>query len=90
MGLRRYANRRDANESHIITALEALGCMVYRLDKPVDLLVLHRGKVLLVEVKTKRGTLTKDQITFAQYWPIHIIRTVDDAIALVRQTRKAA
>ena len=88
MSLRRYANKRDENEPGIIAALEALGAMVYRLDKPVDLLVLHRGTVHLCEVKTRKGKLTRDQETFAQYWPISVLRTVDDAIALVQ--RRAA
>lgn len=89
MSLRRYANKRDANEAGIIAAFEAIGCMVYRLDKPCDLLVLHHGNVLLVEVKTRTGKLTRDQQLFAQYWPIHVIRSVDDAIRLVN-TRRAA
>lgn len=81
MSIRRYNAKRDANESGIIAALEALGCVVYRLDTPVDLLVLYRGAVHLVEVKTKRGTLTKGQSLFAENWPIHILRSVDDALA---------
>lgn len=82
MGLRRYANKRDANECGIIAALEALGCLVYRLDKPVDLLVSHRGTIHLCEVKTRKGKLTRDQEQFAQYWPIKVLRTVEDAVAL--------
>lgn len=90
MGLRRFANKRDANEPAIVRALEALGCLVHRMDKPVDLLVSHRGRVLLVEVKTKRGKLTGDQQTFSEHWPIHVVRTVDEAFALVQAVRKAA
>ena len=92
MGLRRYGNRRDENERAIIAALEAMGCLVTRLDKPVDLLVLlpaGRG-IVLVEVKTKRGTLTRDQRDFAEYWPFHVLRSQDDAIALVQTARRAA
>lgn len=83
MALRRYANKRDQTEPGIVAALEAMGCLVFRLDKPVDLLVLlpaGRG-VALAECKTRRGKLTKDQEFFARYWPIHILRSVDDAIA---------
>jgi len=89
MGLRRFANKRDANEAGIIAALEALGCLVHRMDKPVDLLVLHRGRVMLVEVKTRKGKLTADQETFSEAWPIHVLRSVEDAIALA-QGRVAA
>lgn len=82
MGLRRYANKRDEVEPSIIAALEALGCRVYRLDKPVDLLVSHRGTIHLVEVKTRKGKLTADQQAFAQHWPIRVLRSVEDAVAL--------
>ena len=88
MSLRRYNAKRDANEGIIIAALEASGCLVYRLDTPVDLLVLHRGVVMLVEVKTKKGALTKGQELFSQYWPIHVLRSVEDALGLVQ--RRAA
>lgn len=90
MGLRRYANKRDANEGGIISAFEALGCLVYPQDKPCDLLVGCRGVVLLVEVKGKRGKLTREQAAFHANWPVHVVRSVDDAIALVQGTRRAA
>ena len=84
MGLRRYANKRDANEADIIAALEALGCQVRRIDVPVDLLVLHRGTVHLVEVKTAKGRITRDQYAFFEGWPVTVLRSVDDAITFVR------
>lgn len=90
MSLRRHDAKRDANEPCVIAAFEAMGCMVKRLDMPCDLLVNIRGVVHMVEVKTKRGTLTKSQAADFQYWPIHIIRTVDEAIALVQGARRAA
>lgn len=89
MALRRYANKRDANEPGIVAALESLGCVVLRMDKPVDLLVLHRGTVHLCEVKTRKGKFTRDQAEFAQFWPVKILRTVDDAIALANSKRAA-
>lgn len=91
MSLRRHNAKRDANEGIIIAALEASGCLVQRLDTPCDLLVLlpaGRG-IIVVEVKTKTGTLTKDQAEFARYWPLHVIRTVEEALALVRGKRAA-
>lgn len=92
MGLRRYANRRDQSEPAIVAALEALGCLVERMDKPADLLVrLPAGKgIALVECKTGRGKLTKDQVTFHEQWPVNILRTVDDAISFVQGARRAA
>lgn len=90
MSIRRHNARRDANEPGIIAAFEAMGCLVKRLDTPVDLLVNIRGIIHMVEVKTARGRLTKDQASDSEYWPIHIIRTVDEAIALVQRGRRAA
>ena len=81
MGLRRYANKRDENEGAIIAALEAMGCLVVRMDKPVDLLVL---------LPAERGTLTKEQRDFAEYWPFHVLRSPDDAIAMVQTARRVA
>lgn len=83
-GLRRYANKRDANEPEIVWTLQSLGCIVHRLDKPVDLLVLFRSRVFLVEVKTKKGKLTAEQQAFADFWPIHVIRSVDEAWAFTQ------
>lgn len=86
MGLRRYANKRDENEGAIIAALEAMGCLVVRMDKPVDLMVLlpaGRG-VVLAEVKTKHGRLTRDQAMFAEHWPIRVLRSVEDAVSLAQ------
>lgn len=85
MGLRRYANKRDENEGAIIAALEAMGCLVKRIDTPADLLVNHHGTVLLVEVKTRTGRLTDDQRAFAEHWPLHIVKSPEDAIALVQR-----
>jgi hypothetical protein len=81
MSIRRHNARRDANESRIIAALEAMGCIVHRMDTPCDLLIWHRGTVYLAEVKTRTGRLTRDQQLFMENWPVTILRSVDDAIA---------
>ena len=47
--------RRDDNEYEIIQALEAIGCTVRRLDRPVDLLVGYRASNYLIEVKNPHG-----------------------------------
>lgn len=85
-GLRRYANRRDGNEAHIVAALRRVGAMVYSMDKPCDLLIGFRRQVHLAEVKGPKGQLTATQRAFHAAWqgsPIHIIRTVDDALRLI-------
>ncbi len=80
----RYARIRDANERSIITALREVGASVQQLDGTgtPDLLVLHEGKLTLLEVKdasTKAGKahkrndgpmseLTPAQVRFWSSW----------------------
>ncbi len=81
------AHQRDTNEPDIIAAFKRLGWLViqhtaYDLD-----VVCPRGRqhILAVEVKTKRGTLTKSQkALIADGVPLHIVRSVADVLALVR------
>lgn len=49
----KFAKRRDANEWAIVTALEAVGANVTRLDTAgvPDLLVAFRSRTFLLEVK---------------------------------------
>lgn len=56
----RRAAKRDIAEPGIVAALIGLGFSVYRLNQPVDLLVGHRGKNYLVEVKTGTKGYAKD------------------------------
>lgn len=87
----RQAAKRDSVEQDIIDALRQLGATVQPLSaKGVpDLLIGIRGRNLLGEVKSgKRGTLTPDQVEWHGNWrgaPVVILRSVDDAIALVNE-----
>jgi hypothetical protein len=48
------AARRDTNEPQVIAALEAAGAAVQQLDPPLpDLLVNHKGRLYLLEVKDR-------------------------------------
>jgi hypothetical protein len=58
-----YAKARDANEPEIIAALEKIGCMVYCLDMPLDLLVGYRGRNFLIEVKIEERRNHADKHT---------------------------
>ncbi len=80
--------KRDANEGEIVDALEAIGCIVLRLDKPLDLLVGYRGYNYLIEVKMPKGKLTKDQKKFIPPWrgQLAVVRTPEQAIDVVTQT----
>ena len=87
MSTLRYAKQRDANEKEIVDALESIGCTVFRLDTPVDLLVGYRARNYLIEVKAPKGRLTKTQQDFIPAWKgqVRVLETVDEAIELVTQ-----
>ena len=93
--LRKFNARRDANEGPIVAAFRDMGCAVWRLDQPVDLLVnvfkSMSERVILVECKLPGKDLNDNQRAFvAAGWPVHVIRSVDDAIALVKSLREQA
>jgi hypothetical protein len=90
VGLNRYAARRDQNEDEIVDALLAEGFDVYKLNKPLDLLVwrVNGTGYLLLEVKTPAGRITDDQTSFLQRTvglPRGVVRTVEEALELARR-----
>jgi hypothetical protein len=84
----RRAARTDDNKAAIVSALRALGCSVYDLRMPVDLLVGRNGRTMLVEIKDGNKSPSKRAYTPAQQafladWrgaPIVTVLCVDDAI----------
>ena len=86
----------DANQSEIVEALEKIGCVVYDIDKPVDLLVQFRGIWIVLEVKTKKGKLEDSQKRFFEKVkaPAFIVRDILEATSAVqtawRRTLKSA
>jgi len=83
VSIKRHNPKRDQNEREIVAALRLMGCKVLLLDQ-VDLLVLHQGSLYLMEVKTTKGRLTKSQEgLLAEGWPLHVVRTVDDALTIL-------
>lgn len=95
IAIRRHNAKRDQNEQAIIRAFKSMGCMVARLDQPVDLLMycpMARGpRMHLIEVKMPKSDLNDNQRAFvAAGWPVHVIRSVDEAIALVKSLREQA
>lgn len=84
----RRAARTDATQRPIVDALRKCGwfwidATTLGFGKP-DGFAVKPGKVRLVEIKTPKGKLTADQIDFHALCPepIHILRSVDDAVAL--------
>lgn len=81
-----YARRVDVNHGEIAETFRACGFQVLdlsRLGKGIpDLLVKHGGFWALVEVKDVKGKLRASQEAFRATWPVLVIRTVDEVLAL--------
>jgi len=77
--------RRDETEPAIVNALEHIGAQVERLDRPCDLLVHFRGKVMLLEVDgiTKNRKRDPKQLEFLRAWNVPLVKTPEDAIKAV-------
>ncbi len=83
MGLNSYRTRRDATEPEIRRALVQVGASFIMLD-PFDLLVLFRGRITMLECKTKKGKATRSQELLTQAgWPLVYVRTPDEALKAI-------
>jgi len=87
----RQAAKRDGNEAEIVSALRAEGYTVFQIsdDGIPDLLVSRIGRPawLLLEVKSRTGTLTKAQERFFQQTegcPRFMVTNALDALAAAR------
>jgi len=78
-------HRADNNQAEIVAALEEIGCTVYKIGRPTDLLVGYRTHNFLLECKGRHGTLTRFQKEYFPKWrgQLRIVKSVDDAIELV-------
>lgn len=95
MALRRAA-RTDANKAAIVAALKEIGCSVYDLKQPVDLLVWSPWKDanILVEIKRPPGPKggmsdrqhTPAQVRFILSWPgpVETVHSPAQAVAAMR------
>lgn len=93
MGRFRKQHGTDLNQGEIVKALEKIGCRVYEIEKPVDLLVDHpAGLWILVEVKNKHGKnrLTPAQEKFFEAGPRGPTVIVRDAVEAIEQVQQAA
>ena len=81
----RRAAKRDTAEKEIVDGLRAVGALVVRLNWPIDLLVRHKKRVWLMEIKSGPH-LRKDQQAqreFCRAWEVPIVKTPDDALAVI-------
>lgn len=81
--------RTDANQREIVAALRAVGAEVISLHTVgrgvPDLLVLHRGRVWLLECKSVHGRVEPAQRVFMTRWQghAHIVHSPEEALQLV-------
>lgn len=90
----RRAARRDAGEDQIVSAMQACGAYVTKINDAgrFDLLCWYRGHTLLLEVKDGRKppsaqALTPAEEKFHNDWPgdnLHIVNSVESALALLK------
>lgn len=52
MSIKRWSTRKDISQRQIVEALEAVGCEVWIIERPCDLLTKFRGRWLPIECKT--------------------------------------
>lgn len=95
MGKPKHTPKRDANEPEVVSALQAAGCSVQRLDgKDIpDLLVGFRHRNYLVEVKNAEGRnrVEEGQKQWALRWqgdPPYIVRNLDDVATMLDRWAK--
>jgi len=98
---RLYGRNKDSNHSEVVKAMRACGASVHAIESVEaglpDLVVGIFGITELVEVKDGSKTqskqrLNEDQAKWHSSWkgrPVQVVRSVDDALALVARMRGA-
>ena len=93
MSIYRRAAKVDANQVDIVEALRTAGASVEAIRRPVDLLIGHSGRTMLMEVKnpaSERGKReakaggNKNQLDFKATWRGGTVVTVDSVEAALR------
>lgn len=88
----RYADKPDGNRSEIVDALREAGAVAIDMRPPVaghpEVLVGYIGQLVLLELKTERGTLSEEQRAAHRLWAragivVHVVRTIRDAYEAV-------
>jgi len=85
---RRYLSRTDSVQEEIVRTLRQLGVQVWLTHAvgggfPDTIVCVGSERLYLLEIKTPHGTLTPQQTMFNAKWPVHIIRSVDEAVAFI-------
>jgi hypothetical protein len=82
--------RTDSNQAEIIRDLRKAGYQVWDTHclgagYPDVNVLSKRNTVVLMEIKTKTGKLTDDEVEFHKLWPVAIVRSIDDALSVMAQ-----
>lgn len=73
----RRAARVDQTAAALVKHARALGCLWLPLGSVVDGLLLHRGRVHVIDWKAPKGRLTaKQRLLLDHGWPIRFISTI--------------
>lgn len=90
----RRAARVDETQAAIVSAMRAMGAVVWIIGLPVDLVAGYRGHTILIEVKKlvgkrepKPSKYTSLQLDFLATWkggPVATVCDVDGAIRLLK------
>lgn len=90
MSLNRYDAKRDANEADIVKEFERHGMTVFRLDRPLDLLVGYNNRNYLVEIKMPKKKLNATQTKFTLDWKgqYFICHTIQQANRFIMELLK--
>ena len=86
-----WAKRTDGNHAEIRQAMRDAGAEVEDLSgsgkgMPDALVWTRHTGLILVEIKMPKGTLTAHQVRFHARFPVHIVRSVDDAMRLIQNS----
>ncbi len=82
----------DKTQAAIVAAMTKAGATVWKIGRPVDLLVACQGQTALAECKTATGKLNAFQDAFLAAWPgvWRVVRTPEDGVALVADLKRLA
>lgn len=93
---KRYGRKTDANQKDIVKALRKIGCNVFDIEEPFDLLIDYRGEWRVMEVKNpetharRKGgskmTDTQDTLLAIMSARVLIAESVDDAIRVIQES----
>lgn len=80
----RTAAKTDSNQPEIVEFLREHWVCVLDLHSVgrgcPDILCLYHGKLVLMEIKSKRGRLTPEQEIFHKIWPVYVVHNRTEAV----------